>query len=62
MADLVEEWREKMIENVVEANDELMEKYLEGEELDTKDIETTLYEGIKSCQLIPIVPVPQPLI
>jgi elongation factor G len=55
MTDVVAEWREKMIENVVEANDELMEKYLEGEDLDNKEIETTLYEGIKSGLLVPIV-------
>ncbi|NIR12847.1 MAG: elongation factor G, partial [Desulfobacterales bacterium] len=33
MLETTEEWREKLIENIVEANDELMEKYLEGEEL-----------------------------
>ncbi len=55
MADIVTEWREKMIENVVEADDNLMEKYLEGEELDNKDIETTLYNGIRSGLIIPIV-------
>lgn len=55
MADTVEEWREQMIENIVEANDELMEKYLEGEELDNKDIEKTFYEGTKSGQIVPVV-------
>ncbi|MBW1912379.1 MAG: elongation factor G [Deltaproteobacteria bacterium] len=55
MADDVNEWREKMIENVVEANDELMEKYLEGEELSSQEIEETLYQGIKSGALAPIV-------
>ncbi len=55
MADTVSEWREKMIENIVEANDELMEKYLEGEELDNREIEETLILGIKSGLLVPIV-------
>lgn len=55
MADTVTEWREKIIENIVEANDELMEKYLEGEELDSKDIELTLMQGIKNGTLAPIV-------
>ncbi len=55
MADTVEEWREQMIENIVEANDELMEKYLEGEELDSKEVEKTLYEGIKSGMIIPVL-------
>ena len=55
MNDLVDEWREKMIENIVEANDELMEKYLEGEDLPEKDVESTFFEGIKSGLIIPIV-------
>ena len=55
MADQVEEWREKMIENIVEANDELMEKYLEGEELSVQEIEGTLYEGLKNGSVVPIM-------
>jgi len=55
LADMAREWREKMIENVVEANDELMEKYLEGETLDNQAIESTLYQGMKSGQLLPVV-------
>jgi len=48
LEDIVSEWRENMIENIVEANDDLMEKYLEGEELSAKEIEETLVEGVKS--------------
>jgi elongation factor G len=55
MADTVEEWREQMIENTVEANDELMEKYLDGQELDPKDIEKTFYDGFKSGQIVPVL-------
>lgn len=55
MSDTVSEWREKMIENIVEANDELMEKYLEGEDLDDKEIEETLAQGIKEGYLFPIL-------
>jgi elongation factor G len=55
MEDLVAEWREKMIENVVEVNDDLMEKYLEGEALSVQEIEETLVEGIKSGMVVPIV-------
>ena len=55
MADTVEEWHEQMIENIVEADDDLMEKYLEGETLDNKDIEKTFYEGLKSGKIIPIL-------
>ncbi|MBW1887971.1 MAG: elongation factor G, partial [Deltaproteobacteria bacterium] len=55
MEETVGEWREKMIENIVEANDELMEKYLEGEELSAPEIEETFFKGIKSGFLVPIV-------
>ncbi len=55
MAETVGEWREKMIENIVEADDNLMEKYLEGEELSAPEIEQTFIKGIKSQLLVPIV-------
>ncbi len=55
MEELVSEWREKMIENIVEVNDDLMEKYLEGEELSDSDIEDTLIQGIKSGLITPIM-------
>jgi elongation factor G len=49
------EWREKMIENIVEADDDLMEKYLEGEQLTDEEIENTLVQGVKSGSLIPLM-------
>lgn len=55
LEDTAAEWREKMIENIVEANDDLMEKYLEGEELTDEEIETTLIQGTKTGALIPIM-------
>jgi len=55
MEDVVSEWREKMIENIVEVNDELMEKYLEGEELSGAEIEETLVQGMKSGMVFPIL-------
>ena len=33
LADVAKEWREKMVESAAEANEELMNKYLEGGEL-----------------------------
>ena len=51
----VSEWREKMIENIVEADDEMMEKYLEGEELSNQEVEQTFAQGIKSGLLVPII-------
>lgn len=55
MKEEIREWREKMIENIVEADDELMEKYLEGEELAPQEIEGTFIKGIKSGLLVPII-------
>ncbi|MCP4665672.1 MAG: elongation factor G [Deltaproteobacteria bacterium] len=55
MEGIVDEWREKMIENVVEVNDELMEQYLEGEELSPQQIENTLIEGVKSGMVVPLL-------
>jgi elongation factor G len=55
MEESVQEWREEIIENIVEANDELMEKYLEGQELSEEEIEQTLVQAMKSGILVPIV-------
>ena len=55
MDEIVSEWREKMIENIIEVDDELMEKYLEGEELSVPEIESALVKGMKSGQVIPII-------
>ena len=55
IVDIASEWREKMLENIVEVNDELMEKYLEGEELSPQQIEDTLMQGIKSGMIVPIL-------
>jgi len=52
--DSASEWREKMIENVVEANDVLMEKYLEGETISDEDIAKTLIDGVRSGTVIPV--------
>jgi elongation factor G len=55
MQDLVGDWREKMIENIVEADDEMMEKYLEGQELSAQEMEGTFVKGIKSGLLVPVL-------
>ena len=55
MEEEVAEWREKMIENIVEANDEMMEKYLEGKELTPQEIEGTFLQGIRSGAVIPVL-------
>lgn len=51
----IREWREKVIENIVEVNDDLMEKYLEGDELSPEELEKTFVQGVKSGLLVPIL-------
>ena len=43
------EWREKMVEVVVEGNDALLEKYLGGEPLSAEEIQTEIRKG--TCEL-----------
>lgn len=47
--------REALIENVVEADDALMEKYLEGATLSDDEIKTTLRKGIISRAFAPVL-------
>lgn len=46
---------EKLIENVAEADDALIEKYLEGETLSDEEIKTTLRKGIISRTFAPVL-------
>ncbi len=47
----VEETRQKLIEDIAETNEELLEKYLEGEELSPDDIGNTIIQAIKDGSL-----------
>ena len=51
MVDLVEEWREKLIETAVEQDDDLMESYLEGEEPSIDDIKRCIRKGTIALEL-----------
>ncbi|MDY6978817.1 MAG: elongation factor G [Pseudomonadota bacterium] len=53
MVDLVEEWREKLIETAVEQDDDLMEKYLEGEEPSIDDIKRCIRKGTIALDFFP---------
>ncbi len=53
MTDLVEEYREKLIETAVEQNDEAMEKYLEGEEPDMDTIKQCIRQGTIDLAFFP---------
>jgi elongation factor G len=56
MTEMVKNWREKMLENIVEADDNIMEKYLDGHELTPSEIEDTFTKGVKSGLVIPVIP------
>ncbi len=50
-----QEWREKMVETIVETDDELMEKYLEGEEISTEELRKALRKATIERQLVPVL-------
>ena len=55
MMELATEWREKLVESVAECDEELMMKFLEGEELTVEEIKTTIRQQTIACQMIPVV-------
>ncbi len=48
-------YREQLIESAVESDDEIMEKFLEGEELSDEEILSVIKKGTRSGQLIPVL-------
>jgi elongation factor G len=55
MAEQVESARENLIENVAEADDELLERYLEGESLSDDEIMTALKKGTAKRAFVPVL-------
>ena len=55
VADAVEEARERLIEAVAEADDELADKYLEGEEITRAEMIAGLKQGIAEGLIIPVM-------
>ena len=53
MQELAAEWREKMIESAAEANEELMEKYLESGDLSAEDIIAGLRAQTLKNEIVP---------
>ena len=49
-----EEYREKMIEAVAETDDELLDKYMEGEELTKEEIKAGLKKGCIDLSIVPM--------
>ncbi|MEK9496391.1 elongation factor G [Photorhabdus sp. P32] len=52
MQDLAEEWRNNLVEAAAEASEELMEKYLGGEELTEEEIKTGLRHRVLTNEII----------
>ncbi|SHF50579.1 elongation factor G [Desulfofundulus australicus DSM 11792] len=55
LASEISSYREKLIEAAVEADDELMMKYLEGEELSGEEIKQGLQKGVSTGKVVPIL-------
>ena len=54
MADLAQEWREKLIESVAETDEELMMKFLEGEEFAVKEIKDVIRKETIGGRMVPM--------
>ena len=53
MHDIVDEWREKLIEAAVEQDDELLEQYLEGHEPSVDDLKRCIRKGTIALDFFP---------
>src|SRR5687768_7809444 len=54
LVDAAKEAREKLVEAVSAIDDDLMVKYLEGEEISEKEIRTALRKGTLAMQIVPV--------
>ena len=54
MKDLVEEYRDKIIEKAAEGDDALMEKYLEGVEPSIEEVKASIRRQTLNCDLFPV--------
>jgi elongation factor G len=55
MQELVDSEKENLIENIAEADDELIERYLEGETLTDEDLRTALRTGTQNRTFVPVL-------
>ena len=56
MKELIGQWREKMVEAVAEANDALLEKFLEGTELTPEEITEAFRSEVLARKIAPVLP------
>src|SRR5215471_13810105 len=55
LQDKISSYREQLIESAVESDDEIMEKFLEGEELSDEEILSVVRKGTRSGELVPVL-------
>jgi elongation factor G len=55
MKELAEEYRNSMIEAVVELDEDLTMKYLEGEEITEEELNAAIRKGVIANQIVPVV-------
>ena len=55
MKDLAEEYREALLEAVADQNEELMMKYLEGEEINVEEINEAIRKATIACSITPVL-------
>ena len=54
IADQAQEYREKLMDEVAENSDDLMERYLEGEEISHDEIVSALKDGVTAGTIFPV--------
>ncbi len=54
LQDLADEWREKLLESVAEADEELMIKFLEGEEITKEEIKKVIRTATIAGEMVPV--------
>ncbi len=53
--DMVDAERETLVENIAEADDDLLEKYLEGESLSDDELRSALRKGVIEQKIVPVL-------
>jgi elongation factor G len=55
MKEIAAEYRAAMIEAIAELDEELMMKYLDGEEISEAELKSALRKGVNRCEIVPVV-------
>lgn len=54
LKDLAQEYHDKMVEQICELDDELTEKFLDGQEVSVEDLKKALRKGTCECMAVPV--------